>query len=239
MPNACAANTTATPCMMAVPSILMVAPSGIVKDEIFLDTPIFFASVSMDSGIVALDVAVENANAITGKKFLMNLIGFSPVNTLSSPRYTMRHWIARASSTPIIYFPRGRNALKPILANVLEIRQNTPIGARLMTIMVISIMISLNWPKKLLTVSARSPSLANITPMISAKTMICSMLPLARELTGLSGMMFSRVSVSDVASICATSAAFVLIALISSPTPGSIIFPTVRATVMARAVVKR
>ena len=86
MPNACAANTTATPCMIAVPSILIVAPSGMVKDEIFLETPIFFASVSIDNGIVALDVAVENANAITGKKFLMNLNGFSPVNILRSPR---------------------------------------------------------------------------------------------------------------------------------------------------------
>ena len=83
MPNAWAAKTTATPCMIEVPSMLMVAPSGIVKDEIFLDTPIFLDSVSIDIGMVALDVAVENANAITGKNFLMNRIGFRPVKILS------------------------------------------------------------------------------------------------------------------------------------------------------------
>ena len=79
IPNACAANTTATPCMMEVPSMLIVAPSGIVKEEIFLETPTFLESVSIESGIVAFDVAVENANAITGKNFLMKRIGFSPV----------------------------------------------------------------------------------------------------------------------------------------------------------------
>lgn len=72
--------------MIAVPSILMVAPSGTVKEEIFLDTPIFFANVSIDNGIVALDVAVEKANAITGKKFLIKIIGFKPVKILSIPR---------------------------------------------------------------------------------------------------------------------------------------------------------
>ena len=69
--------------MIEVPSMLMVAPSGIVKEEIFLETPIFLFSVSMERGIVALDVAVEKAKAITGKNFLINLIGFRPVNTLS------------------------------------------------------------------------------------------------------------------------------------------------------------
>ncbi len=47
--------------------MLIVAPSGIVKDEIFLETPIFLSSVSMESGMVALDVAVVNANIITGE----------------------------------------------------------------------------------------------------------------------------------------------------------------------------
>lgn len=62
-----------------------------VKEDIFFDTPIFFDSVSIDIGIVALDVAVEKANAITGKNFLMNLKGFSPVNPLSNAMYTMKH----------------------------------------------------------------------------------------------------------------------------------------------------
>ena len=37
----------------------------------------------MESGIVAFDVAVENANAITGNIFLMKRIGLSPVNSFS------------------------------------------------------------------------------------------------------------------------------------------------------------
>ena len=65
--------------MIEVPSMLMVAPRGMVNEEIFLETPTFLDRVSMDIGIVALDVAVENANAITGKNFLMKRIGFSPV----------------------------------------------------------------------------------------------------------------------------------------------------------------
>lgn len=40
IPKAWAAKTTATPCIMAVPSMFMVAPSKMVKDEILRDTPI-------------------------------------------------------------------------------------------------------------------------------------------------------------------------------------------------------
>ena len=59
-----------------------------------------------------------------------------------------------------------------MLVNVFATRQNTPTGATFMTIMVISIITSLNWAKKLETTSARSPSFARIMPMIRAKTMI-------------------------------------------------------------------
>ena len=67
----------------------MVAPSGIVKDEIFFDTPIFFANVSIDIGMVAFDVAVENANAITGKKFLIKTIPRSSTHNGAEHRPTM------------------------------------------------------------------------------------------------------------------------------------------------------
>ena len=65
--------------MIAVPSILIVAPNGIVNEEIFLDTPIFSSRVSIAIGIVALDVAVEKAKLITGKYLRINLYGFSLV----------------------------------------------------------------------------------------------------------------------------------------------------------------
>ena len=117
--------------------------------------------------------------------------------------------------------------------------QKTPIGARLMIIIVISIIMSLNWLKKFATVSARSPNFARITPMINANTMICSISPLARELIGLSGIIFNNVSVNEVAFMDSTDAALVLIVLMSSPTPGLIRFPTDNATVTASAVVAR
>ena len=66
--------------MIAVPSILIVAPSGIVNEEIRFDIPIFFSSVSIDMGIVAFEVAVENAKAITGKKFFINLFNRNKEN---------------------------------------------------------------------------------------------------------------------------------------------------------------
>ena len=84
MPYACAMKITATPCMIEVPSMLMVAPRGMVKEDILLDTPIFLNRVSMDRGIVALLVEVENAKVMTGKNFLINLNGFSLVKRNNS-----------------------------------------------------------------------------------------------------------------------------------------------------------
>ena len=85
MPKAWAMKTTAAPCMMAVPSMLMVAPSGMVNDATRLSTPIFFSSVSMLSGMVALLELVENANAMTGQNLRRKWKGLSrvPMNRMS------------------------------------------------------------------------------------------------------------------------------------------------------------
>ena len=88
IPYAWAANMTAQPCMMAVPSMLMVAPSGMVNDEISRDTP-SSVSVSRFNGIVAFEVEDENAKNITEMNFLKNLIGFSLVSITSSDGYTI------------------------------------------------------------------------------------------------------------------------------------------------------
>lgn len=72
--------------MIEVPSILIVAPRGMVKELIFSETPIFLAKVPIDNGIVALDVAVENANCITGKNLRKKTNGFSPANSFNIPR---------------------------------------------------------------------------------------------------------------------------------------------------------
>ena len=75
---------TATPCIIAVPSILIVAPSGMVKDAIFLETPILRQSVSMLSGTTAALIDVVKANVMTGKNFLINRKGLSLANVANS-----------------------------------------------------------------------------------------------------------------------------------------------------------
>ena len=76
-----------------------------------------------------------------------------------------------ASRTAPIYLNIGTIAEKPRPANVFAIRQNTPIGARRMTIMVISIMMSLPCWKKFVTSWVLSWSFARIMPTMSANTM--------------------------------------------------------------------
>ena len=71
---------TAAPCIIAVPSMLIVAPRGIVNEATFGSTPIFFSRVSIFSGMVAFEELVENANSITGSIFRKNCSGFSRVN---------------------------------------------------------------------------------------------------------------------------------------------------------------
>ena len=77
----------AHPCMIAVPSMLIVAPNGIVNEDISLETPIS-DSFSMFNGIVALDVEDENAKNMTEKNLLKNFIGFSLVNITNNTGYT-------------------------------------------------------------------------------------------------------------------------------------------------------
>ena len=237
MPYTCAMKITATPCIIEVPSILIVAPSGIVKDEIFLETPIFLSSVSMESGMVALDVAVVNANIITGENLFKKRSGLSRVKTNSSSWYTTRHCTASARVTAPIYLSIGRKASKPISANVLAIRQNTPIGATFITAIVISIIKSLNCAKKLDNVLALLPILASSTPINSANTMIGSISPFAIAPIGFFGMIFSSVSAIETCSVLPISA--LLTFSMATPVPGSIISAIPKATIMASAVVHR
>ena len=67
-------------------------------------------------------------------------------------------------------------------------------GTIFMTVMVISIMTSLNWLIKLETTEARFPSFASITPTNRANTMMGSISPFAMEPIGFFGMMLSSVS---------------------------------------------
>ena len=241
-PNSCAVNTTATPCMMEVPSMLMVAPSGMVNDEMRRSTPIFFSSVSMFNGMVAFDVAVENANIITDTNFFRNFTGLMRANTVSSTMYTTRHCTASASKTPSMYFTMGRNASKPMLANVRASRQNTPMGATYMTMEVIFIMMSLNCSKKRCTTSTLRPMVDRMMPTNSAKKMMASISPEASAWMGFFGMMFKRVSANDTSVFALPDRVEVSEATMldmSTPRPGLIRLPMLSATVTASAVVHR
>ena len=99
--------------------------------------------VEKDDATREFEVEVEKANAITGKNFLINLIGFKPVNTFKKLIYTTKACTPKAINTDNIYLSKGMKALKPIVEKVFAIRQNTPTGATLITIIVISIIISL------------------------------------------------------------------------------------------------
>ena len=76
-----------------------------------------------------------------------------------------------------MYFTMGRNASKPMLANVRASRQNTPMGATYMTMEVIFIMMSLNCSKKRCTTSTLRPMVDRMMPTNSAKKMMASISP--------------------------------------------------------------
>ena len=66
--------------------MLMVAPSGMVNELTRRLTPMRFSRVVMFIGIVALEVAVEKAKAITGKNLRTNMKGLRRVKTTRSRR---------------------------------------------------------------------------------------------------------------------------------------------------------
>ena len=136
-----------------------------------------------------------------------------------------------------MYLRSGIKASKPRFAKVLVSMKNTPIGAKLITRFVISIIRSLNWLKKFATSSALSPIFARRIPTIRANTITCSIFPFANELNGLSGMISSRVSTAEVFSATVTFSAS--IRFILSPIPGLMRAATDIATVTAIAVVAR
>ena len=150
--------------------------------------------------------------------------------------YTPKHCNASASITLIIYFNIGTNASNPIPANVFAIRQNTPIGATFIIAIVISIITSLNWLKKLATVDALFPSLASMIPTNNANTITGNISPVASDSNIFFGIIFNNVSaklIEAVADVVVPS-----VTVISIPTPGLISDATPSARLIASAVVR-
>ncbi len=100
-----------------------------------------------------------------------------------------------ANITQIMNLNSGIRASIPRVANVVAIRQKTPIGASFMTINVIFIITLLNCVKKFRTALVSSLSIDSILPTINEKIIVGIISPLASELIGLEGIMFKRLSV--------------------------------------------
>ncbi|CJC49395.1 Uncharacterised protein [Streptococcus pneumoniae] len=73
---------------MAVPSILIVAPSGCTNELIAFGTPSLSCAVFIANGSDALELDVLNPIAITGPKCLKKRTILSFANTFNKPPYT-------------------------------------------------------------------------------------------------------------------------------------------------------
>ena len=113
MPAAFAMNTVATPCMIAVPSMLMVAPSGIVKEATELLTPWCFSTVSIVTGSVAFELAVLKAIIAAGRMFSKNLNGLKRARAVSNSEYTPKQWRAKITTMTTKYCNRFKIGLMP------------------------------------------------------------------------------------------------------------------------------
>ena len=84
-PEICAINIVATPYIIAVPSMLIVAPSGCTNQAISGLTPIFFVQF-METGKAAFELEALNPSVIAGIKPLKNLAGlYFPRNFTVAP----------------------------------------------------------------------------------------------------------------------------------------------------------
>ena len=69
---------------MAVPSMLIVAPKGTMKEAVELSTPNLFSTLRRVTGMVALELDVLKANICAVRIFFKNVSGLTRPNSLSS-----------------------------------------------------------------------------------------------------------------------------------------------------------
>ena len=81
----CAIKIVATPCIIAVPSMLIVAPSGCTNELIERGTPSFFCAISIATGSVALLLDVLNDTAIAGEYVLITCTGLRFAKNFIAP----------------------------------------------------------------------------------------------------------------------------------------------------------
>ena len=126
-------NRVATTCMIAVPFMLMVIPSGSTKEAIFSSTPSSSVVVFTLSGRAAALEEVENPNTATRKIFFANFTGFCFVVAATKIGYpTKRNKRSRITVTTT-YARAGFKWLIPYVANVLARRTKIANGPNFVT----------------------------------------------------------------------------------------------------------
>ena len=144
----------ATHSYSAVPSMLIVAPSGRQKLVTRSETPEFSRVHFMLSGRVADDEADENAVRIAGAMARNWATGLTPARNLRMIGKVTNTWKDSASTTAIKNLSNGSKASNPVEAMVSATRPKTPMGAKPMIHMVIFIMVSETPVQKLSRVAA-------------------------------------------------------------------------------------
>src|SRR5699024_2894873 len=122
---------------IAVPSILIVAPSGSTKLLILFETPKFSCVFLIVTGNVPALLAVLNATIAAGEIPLKNVSGLILANAFTDNEYTMIACRIHAMATAIIIFNKGNNTCGPYSPIIGATNPNTPIGANFIIIFVI------------------------------------------------------------------------------------------------------
>ena len=150
-------------------------------------------------GIVAELEHVPNAFNAAGMIALKNFTGLVFPRMLTAPPYTTNANPKNATYKMISCVASDTIVFVPFASTTGTIVQNTPIGVKYITVLIIFRHASLQESITFNNGSPFSPIAISVNPMISANTSTCSILPSANADTGLEGI--SPFTVSNILSI--------------------------------------
>ena len=198
-PHAFAKNMIMNDIRIDTASMLTVAPSGIVILDIWFGTPSSSSTQLLLRGIVAELEHVPNAFNAAGMIALKNFTGLVFPRMLTAPPYTTNANPKNATYKIISCVASDIIVFVPFASTTGTIVQNTPIGVKYITVLIIFRHASLQESITFNNGSPFSPIAISVKPMISANTSTCSILPSANADTGLDGI--SPFTVSNILSI--------------------------------------
>ena len=85
--------------------MLSVAPNGMTNPDVCRDTPLFFSKHSIERGMVAFDVAVENAVKRLGSILTMCRTGFTFAKIINTSDIETKKWNPMLKKHVIINIP--------------------------------------------------------------------------------------------------------------------------------------